>query len=255
MDYRPLLAQVTRLKALLTGAATDSYDPRFQGEYSSLRQALLDQEEVRPILPPSIVACRLLGEFRAEMQTRAETYRERRAIIRSEFDPLLTAIEEGQLGSPADAVISDRLSELRSAEVERTWRKALDRRSTDPDGAITSARTLLEDVCKQILDERRKPHSASDDLPTLYRAVASGLNLAPSQETEQIFKQILGGCTSVVQGLAGMRNRLSDSHGLGAGEARAQSRHASLAVNLAGAMALFLVETWAQRRPDAKGGD
>jgi hypothetical protein len=73
------------------------------------------------------------------------------------------------------------------------------------------------------------------------------MKLAPSDHTEQAFKQILGGCYSVVNGLGTLRNRLSDSHGQGSQPVRPAARHADLAVNLAGAMATFLVETWRDR--------
>ena len=82
------------------------------------------------------------------------------------------------------------------------------------------------------------------DSPRLYRVTAEALTLAPSQHTEQVFKQILGGCTSVVEGLGSLRNRLGDSHGKGKKGVKPAPRHAELAVNLAGAMAIYLVETW-----------
>jgi hypothetical protein len=78
----------------------------------------------------------------------------------------------------------------------------------------------------------------------LYRQTAERLNLAPSQHTEQVFKQILGGCTAVVEGLGALRNRLSDSHGKGKARVKPASRHAELAVNLAGALAIYLLATW-----------
>lgn len=37
----------------------------------------------------------------------------------------------------------------------------------DPEGAITAARTLLETVCKHILDERGVDYEADADLPAL----------------------------------------------------------------------------------------
>ncbi len=50
------------------------------------------------------------------------------------------------------------------------WKKALERRHSDPDGAITSARTLLETVCKRILDEAGDVRiRTEEDLPALYR--------------------------------------------------------------------------------------
>jgi hypothetical protein len=39
----------------------------------------------------------------------------------------------------------------------------------------------------------------ADDLPALYRRLAKVLKLAPDDHTEQVFKQILGSCQSVVE--------------------------------------------------------
>jgi hypothetical protein len=63
-------------------------------------------------------------------------------------------------------------------------------------------------------------------------------------KAEPLFKRILGGCTSVVEGLGSLRNKLSDSHGKGKTGYKPLPRHAELAVNLSGAMATFLVATW-----------
>ena len=124
------------------------------------------------------------------------------------------------------------------------WQMALERRASDPTGAITSARTLIETVCKHILDELKVNYSDTDDLPKLYRLTADSLKLSPSQHTEQIFRQILGGCQSVVEGLGAMQNRHSDADGTETAGFRPAPRHAELAVNLAGTMATFLLATW-----------
>lgn len=131
--------------------------------------------------------------------------------------------------------------------MHQIWLKALERRETEPEGAITLARTLLETVCKHILDEHGQIYKADSDLPGLYKMTAKTLNIAPSQHAETIFQQILGGCTAVVEGLGAMRNRLSDAHGQGKKPVKPAPRHAELAVNLAGAMATFLVATYKAR--------
>jgi hypothetical protein len=84
------------------------------------------------------------------------------------------------------------LEEFNAAHVNAAWSKALDRRQSDPEGAITMARSLLESVCKHILDELQVDYDDTMDLPKLYKLTAETLNLAPSQHTEQVFKQILG---------------------------------------------------------------
>ena len=69
------------------------------------------------------------------------------------------------------------------------------------------------------------------------------MNLAPQQHSELIFRQILGGCHTVVEGLGALRNKHGDAHGKGKSPIRPQPRHAALAVNLAGTVATFLVST------------
>jgi hypothetical protein len=143
---------------------------------------------------------------------------------------------------------STTLARYDAEHVREAWQKAVERRSTDPDGAITAARTLLESVCKFILDEEQVTYQDSADLPTLYQVTAKQLSLAPSQHTEKVFKQILGSCGSIVEGLGALRNRLSDAHGKGKAASTPAPRHAELAVNLAGTMATFLIATWEARK-------
>jgi hypothetical protein len=149
---------------------------------------------------------------------------------------------------PAEELISERLKSFDESGVHHAWQKALDRRLTDPEGAITVAKTLVETVCKHIIDNAGGSYGENDDLPKLYATTAEHLNLAPSQHTEIVFKSILGNCQSVVGNLAGLRNRLGDAHGQGKRPVKPLPRHAELAVNLAGSMAMFLVSTWTDRR-------
>jgi hypothetical protein len=154
------------------------------------------------------------------------------------------------IGSPADATISSTLKQFEPEQVHGRWTAALDRRSTDPAGAITLARTLLEDVCRWLLEELDEKAGDQDDLPALYRKLAKRLKLAPDDHSEQVFKQILGSCQQVVEQLGALRNKLGDAHG-GPRRAKPAARHAELAVNLAGSMATFLVSTWEARNTSA----
>ena len=148
------------------------------------------------------------------------------------------------IGSPADVAISSALQRFEPDQVHGRWTAALDRRASDPAGAITLARSLLEDVCRWLLDDLGDTSADNDDLPTLYRKLAKNLKLAPDDHSEQVFKQILGSCQSVVESLGALRNKLGDAHGGGPRRAKPAARHAELAVNLAGSMATFLISTW-----------
>jgi AbiJ-like protein/abortive infection Abi-like protein len=150
--------------------------------------------------------------------------------------------------TPADDEISKALLAFNPGEIHGRWQEALARRASDPRAAITSARTLLEDTCKWILHEANETFKDDDDLPALYRRLAKVLKLAPDDHTEQVFKQILGSCQSIVESLGAIRNKLGDAHSQGPMRAKPQPRHAELAVNLAGTMATFLIATWEARR-------
>ena len=165
------------------------------------------------------------------------------------------AIAAHAIGSPADAAISSVLERFEPEQVHGRWTAAMDRRSTDPAGAITLARTLLEDVCRWLLEELGEKAVNQDDLPALYRKLSKGLKLAPDDHSEQVFKQILGSCQQVVEQLGALRNKLGDAHGGGPRRAKPAARHAELAVNLAGTMATFLVATWESRKANGTSPD
>ncbi|MEO3691001.1 abortive infection family protein [Roseateles paludis] len=236
----PLFEEVESLQNLLVSHATGGAED--EAEYTRLRQVVLSEPSIEAATPRFIRTSRSLGQFWQFIKNKYPTYAERRRYLWDEFAPMLDLLEKGGV-APSDAVVSESLEKFDSAHVQAAWSKALDRRASDPEGAITIARTLLESVCKHILEEAEVPYEDSPDITKLYKQTAEHLNLAPSQHTEAVFKQILGGCTAVVEGLGALRNRLSDSHGKGKAGVKPAPRHAELAVNLAGALAVYLLAT------------
>jgi hypothetical protein len=240
-----LFEDVEALKNILVAAATGQGTD--DSEYFRLRHQLVSNAVVKDKLPRFVRTCRNLGEFWPIIKEQDGTYAGRRRYLAEQFDPLLTFLEQ-QANSPGDESVSVILDKVDAPHIAAAWQKALERRATDPSGAITAARTLIETVCKHILDEQAVTYADSEELPKLYRLTADSLNLSPSQHTEQLFRQILGGCQTVVEGLGAMRNRHSDAHGSGKAGVRPAPRHAELAVNLAGTMATFLLATWESRQ-------
>jgi len=80
-------------------------------------------------------------------------------------------------------------------------------------------------------------------LPKLYRQASEFLSIAPSQHSEDAFKRILGNAAGIVEGLGTLRNKVGDAHTTERKPVKVAPRHAALAVNIAGSMALFLIET------------
>lgn len=243
-----LMNKIESLKIMLVSHATGGSGDSM--EYKSLRHELTAIPRISKLLPRFVHVCRDLSEFWSFIKPKFGTYAERREYLRSEFDPLLTMLET-ESRTPSDASITAAVKSVSSAYIQETWHKALERRATDPEGAITAARTLLESVCKHVLDASSTTYDDSADLPKLYSLTAKKINLSPSQHTEQLFKQILGGCQTVVEGVGALRNRHSDAHGKGVAGTKPAPRHAELAVNLSGTMATFLLQTWEARKNEA----
>ena len=248
-EYIDLLDKVQALQNTLISQATGGGADG--AEYPLLRKELTENALVGNLLPRFVKTSRDLGQFWQFIKFRFPTYAERRQFLWDEFRPALEAAERG--GSPLDDTAAATLLRLNADSVHAAWRRALERRGEDPEGAITLARSLLESVCKHVLDETKQAYPTDADIPKLYHLVSEQLQLAPSQHTEDAFKRILGGCTAVVQGLGTLRNQLGDAHGAGPRQVRPAARHAELAVNLAGTMAAFIVATSEARRATSSG--
>lgn len=240
MDRQSLLEQAESMQNMMVDRATGGNPSDF--EYAKVRSSLLSDAGITPLVPQMVKTCRSIGQFWASIK-KIDQYEPRRQYIWNEFRPLLDKLEE--VGSPSDSAIGETLEKFDSAHVHAAWQKTLDRRASDPEGAITMAKTLVESVCKHVIEqvEGQEYTGKNDDLPALYRKASLALNLSPEQHMEETFKRILGGCSNIVTGLGELRNKVGDAHGQGSRPIKPKPRHAELAVNLAGTMAAFLIAT------------
>ncbi len=239
------LERAIRLQNGLIGWATNG---EFEGglkAYGELRTAFLADPVLAAKAPQFLRRCRDLNQFWEFIKNEYSSYRERREFLWEAFRPLLDHLDTVER-SPSDEAISASLEGFKAEAVHAAWQKALMRRSSDPEGAITAARTLVESICKHILDDVGIAYGDAD-LPKLWALTAQQLNLLPAQHDHEAFKRILGNCQAVIDGIATIRNRVGDAHGQGRRPVAAKPRHAELAVNLAGTMASFIVATWLER--------
>lgn len=244
----PRHAKVERIKAILVGIARGGNrgDRATENEYRQLRSEIIQDPELTSLVPKFVHSNRTSLEFWGFIQPKHASYRQRTDFIAAEFEMILRHLEVAHL-SPASRAITEKLKSFERESLSTEWQKASERAKSDVDGAITMARTLVESTLKHILDEEEIQYNPGADLPELYKLVSNELNLAPSQHTEQVYKQILSGCNSVVLGIGTVRSKLGDAHGKGKSAPKPERRHAELSVNLAGAMTVFLMETWKAR--------
>ena len=206
----------------------------------------MEQSDVRALLPSFVLKSSSTSQFWQWIIDETSSRKERRNIIWSGFLPLIEHFEKLD-SSPSDTTADEAFQLFGESEVNAIWEKALERRNSDAEGAITSARTLLETVCKHILDSEGVEHSENTSLQGLWVAVSELMELSPHHHEEEVFKVILGNCQAVVNGLGAVRNKVGDAHGRGRRPVKPSARHAELTVNLSGSMASFLIKTWANK--------
>jgi hypothetical protein len=225
-------------------------------EYKLARKKLMKDSASKRLLPEFVRFSDDAASVRSALSSVASgpgSWAIRRGHVIDAFVPLLTFLESG--GGAADATITNCLDAYDAPAVQAFWAKALERRTTDPDGAVTAASALIEEVCKHIIEDSGVTWEPKWNVPKLYAEAAKVLKLAPSQHQEEVFKMILGNCQSVVQNIGSLRNKGGDAHAGGRSRVPFKPRHAALTVNLAGSMALFLIETWQARNEEQRISD
>lgn len=234
-------SKISRLREQVLGVCSDDF---YSGpdDYVRLRSFLMQNIRFKASVPDFIKNTAKLRDLPTYIQVKHRVDERSPEYLSKQFERLLE-LSEQELTSPVAALLLDAAAKPDTNYILTAWQKALARRFDDPEGAITAARTLLESVCKYILDESGIQYDDKTDLPKLYGLVAKHLNMSPSQHSELVFRQILGSCQSIVDSLGSLRNRLSDAHGKSRNAAKPASRHAELAVNLAGTLTLFLIQT------------
>ncbi|MEW8437704.1 MAG: abortive infection family protein [Candidatus Thiodiazotropha taylori] len=153
--------------------------------------------------------------------------------------------------------LSDKAQSLDLDTVARDLDRALSDAKDDPESALTSACSTLESVCRSLIIEMGEDLPKTKDLMNLYKAVRKPLGLTPDKsrfpsEISNDVLKILGGLTTVVEGVGAIRTHGGDAHGRERGYTRIDTRIASLSVHAASSVALFLIETWQKKYPGKK---
>lgn len=109
------------------------------------------------------------------------------------------------------------------------------------DSAITKSRTLLEEVFCYVIERKGEEPSESGDIGKLYNQVKQLYNMHQSKDMDKRINGLLSGLEKILSAIAEMRNKGSDSHGVGAKRITIADHHARLFVNSAMTMADFVL--------------
>lgn len=120
--------------------------------------------------------------------------------------------------------------------------------SKDTDLAIGTAKELLETTCKSILKQHAINIDSDWTLPQLLKATTSALDFTPKEaadpdKAEKAIKQILGGITTIVHGVAELRNGYGTGHGKDADFKGLEIKYAKLFVGVVSEIAILYLAT------------
>ena len=128
--------------------------------------------------------------------------------------------------------------------IQREWDRARQSVESDPADALTAANAMIEATYKYVLHGLALPLPEKQDVQHLASAVHKALDLAPDEEVDPDMRRCLGGLLNVALAIGALRTKVGDAHGRGPSTQNPDPRHARLAINAAGALCVFLLETY-----------
>lgn len=120
--------------------------------------------------------------------------------------------------------------------------------ASDTDLAIGTAKELVETICKSILKRSSVEYDKDWNIARLLKETNNILDFTPKlaqkpEQAEKSLRQILGGISSVVQGISELRNAYGTGHGKEADFIGLESKYAKLIVGTTAEIAIFYLAT------------
>ncbi len=232
---KELIGIIETVKNTCTSMATGGKDFSYE-KYEDERGKILSYPELRYITPDWLIECRYGSQYWRFISEKYKTYSERRDFLRQQFDDMVDQIDMGvQLPISNDFKIL--LRDINNTGINNLWRKMIERSQSDPEGAVTVSKSLLEAVIRRILDLENVGYNADDDLGELYKKVKKLIR-------ESEIKQITGGVYSILSGVTALRNEYGDAHGKSTIISIPENRHTVLTINLVASLCLYLWDSY-----------
>lgn len=114
-------------------------------------------------------------------------------------------------------------------------------------GVLTASRTLIEAVCKTVLNCLDIEYSEQADLTDISKQLTKSLDLHPSTKTDVALKQLCQGAINMINGIASLRNAHGDAHGRGHASDALPFRHAAIVAYLSCSLARYFLESYEAR--------
>ncbi len=157
-----------------------------------------------------------------------------------------------QSGHDVDAIIQSMLYGQPIDTIQREWERAILAISNDPADALTAASSMVEATFKFILHDSGVQVPANQDIQSLSKVTFSLLDVSPGKETDADFRTLFQSTISIVHSIGAIRTKIGDAHGAPPSRKEPTEKHSRLAVNIAGAVSLFLIETYIDKKSKVK---
>lgn len=132
--------------------------------------------------------------------------------------------------------------------IDAEFNRALANVNSEPREAVSAACNILESICKTYIADEGLDLPNKQDLQNVWKVVRGNLGFDPNLVQDDDLKKVLSGILSVVDGIGAFRTHASSAHGQGRKIYNIKPRHARLAIHSAHTMALFILETWDEKR-------
>ena len=156
-----------------------------------------------------------------------------------------------RVGHNVEALIEGMLQGYPVDTIQREWDRAKLSVLNDPADTLTTASSMIEATYKYLLHDMGESMPSKQDMRSLSKAVHHLLELSPDQESDEDFRSLLQGTITISQSLSSIRTKIGDAHGASPTRGNPKERHARLAINSAGAICVFLLETYNERKEES----
>lgn len=262
----PIVAVLAeKLPSLLTHESLNNlfFHAGAPGDPPEGSKAVKAQEWLRKINRESEYPLKILGRLIQESMEYPDFYHgfgepppndkiEFKKILRITLERCNLSYVNGGIISDGSAASSKSLADLIKGRdipaIEAEFTRALENIHSKPREAVSAACNILESIFKIYIEDEGLERPKKLDLQSAWKVVRSDLGFDPSLVQDTDLKKILSGIFSVVDGIGCLRTHASSAHGQGRKIYNLKSRHSRLAIHSAHTLALFVLETWDEKR-------
>jgi hypothetical protein len=144
--------------------------------------------------------------------------------------------------------LSDFIKGRNIPAIESEFSRALENVNSEPREAVSAACNILESIFKVYIADENLETPKKQDISGLWKVVKEDLGFDPRKLEDDDLKKILSGMFSIIDGIGAFRTHASSAHGQGRKLYNLKARHAKFAINSAHTLALFVLETWDEKK-------